>query len=122
MLAELYPYPNSDTKSWLYETRYKNRDSYYAEMGEKRSAIFRELVAIHRFDVIVAYTKAAWPSFERLFGVGEWEAFGAFKVGMLGKTRVVLTPAFSDRSFNTEEQLQAFADVTLNINKPRPQD
>ncbi len=50
----------------------------------------------------------------QIFEGTRWRDADSFKIGSMGDARVVLAPHFSGRAFNTEGQLNRFADLALN--------
>jgi len=117
LLAELMPYPNTNVGEWRYAPfgRYPTREAYAVEMLPRRVDLLGTFFRAHNYKLIVAYGKSYWPDFQRIFVGVSWEDRGIFRVGRFGSTAVVLTPHFATRSFNTEAQIDAFADIALGV-------
>jgi hypothetical protein len=110
LLAELLPYPNPNTGTWLYGPY--GRPSR-AELVERRIALLKEALQFANFKIAVAYGTGNWMYYRNVFPSIAWKQHGCFLVGNDADTRFVLTPHFSTRAFNTEAQLDAFAEVCL---------
>lgn len=115
LLTELMPYPCHDRNSWPYAaiSPYKNRFEYMAAVRPKRIALLKQTLKQISPEVVVCYGRDDWKYFERLFDGARWKDEYPFRVASLGITRVVLSPHFSSRAFNTDAQLDKFADVAL---------
>jgi len=115
LLAELLPYPHSDSGQWLYGKfgRFKSREAYAETVIPRRQVILRELFRAHAPDFIVAYGKENWPHYQAIFNNAEWAVDGPFSFAQWGKSHVILTHALSGRQFNTDDQLDRFASIVL---------
>jgi hypothetical protein len=109
LLAELLPYPNPNTDVWPYGERYPNRES----MVDERVKLLENAFEKSHFELVVAYGKGNWEHYRRIFEAPQWNANGAFEVGYCRKIKIVLSPHFATPAFNSEAQLDAFADVAL---------
>lgn len=113
LLAELLPYPHPKASDWLYERfgKYRTREAYIDALLPRRSRLLRDVLAEAPREVVVCYGKTHWPHYQALFDEVNWRDKGPFRIGEAGRARVILTTHFSDRGFNTEEQLAAFARI-----------
>ncbi|HVA19791.1 MAG TPA: hypothetical protein VMU55_06440 [Solirubrobacteraceae bacterium] len=120
LLAELLPYPNPNTADWLYAscTKYKTREVYDEQMVPRRTRLLREVLSQGCFEIVVAYGNGFWGRYKLLFDGADWTHEGPFETACVRGTRVVLAPHFAQRAFNTDEQLNAFADVALGVSSP----
>jgi hypothetical protein len=108
------PYPNVGMAEWCYAERFKDRDAYLKKMLPQRSELLRATLAAGHFELVVAYGAAYWPQYRYLFEGVSWNDVGGMHRGSMGATRILLTHHFSGRSFNSEAQLDRFADAALN--------
>jgi hypothetical protein len=115
LLVELMPYPHPRASDWLYQRfgKFETRDDYMARMLPKRIALLRGVLAEAFRDVVVCYGKSYWPYYERLFDEVRFRDEPPFRIGDRDGTRVVLTTHFSDRGFNTDNDLAALGRVAL---------
>lgn len=115
LLAELLPYPHPKSSDWLYERfgKFKTRDAYMEAILPERIRLLRNVLAEAPRDGVVCYGKLHWPHYEALFDDMTWRDSGPYRIGEGNQTRVVLTTHFSDRGFNTDEQLAGLARVAL---------
>jgi len=115
LLTELLPYPHSDSGQWLYAQfgRYPTRQKYEEALVPRRRAMLQRIFAEHPPELIIAHGKANWPHYKTIFGETTWRADGLFEYADRGDTRIVLAHQLSGRQFNTDEQLDRFADITL---------
>jgi uracil-DNA glycosylase len=115
LLAELLPYPNVRISSWPYATydRFETREECEDALIDPRIALLQAALATPDHQLIVCYGKAQWANYKRVFPTVVWHSQGHYAVGARNKTRIVLTPHFSSRAFNTEQQLDEFAAVAL---------
>lgn len=115
LLAELLPYPHPKSSDWLYERfgKFKTRAEYMDAVLDGRMRLLREVLAEAPREVIVCYGKAHWAHYQDLFKGLAWRDDGPYRLGEGGRARVVLTTHFSDRGFNTDEQLASLAGVAL---------
>ena len=115
LLTELLPYPHSDSGQWLYERfdRFKTREAYADAIIPRRQLVLRKIFSDREPEVIVAYGKRNWPDYQGIFPGAKWEVDGPFAFTSWGRTRVVLTHALSGRQFNTDAQLERFAEICL---------
>lgn len=115
LLTELLPYPHPKARDWLYERfgRYLTRSDYEQDMLPMRRELLRRTLALAPRELVVCYGKKHWEHFEQLFPEITWHDDAPYRVGATGDTRVVLTTHFSDRGFNTDDQLAALADAAF---------
>lgn len=120
LLTELLPYPHPKASHWLYARfgRFATREAYEAAMLFKRRRLLRHALADAPHELIVCYGKKHWDQYSLLFDGVEWRDEGPYRTGEAGAARVVLTTHFSDRGFNTSEQLAAFAATALRNGTP----
>jgi hypothetical protein len=116
LLTELLPYPHPKRSDWLYGRfgRYQTREAYSEALLPARVDLLRCVLDEAHRELVVCYGKDAWAEYSLLFDGVTWIDDGRFRRGMLGATRIVLTPHFSGRDFNTDEQLAALANVALD--------
>ena len=123
LLCELLPYPHKRSadprKKWEYAQfgRHPTYESYRASVLPTRRECLRRLIAEAHRDLIICYGKGKdkrdWAEYQQLFRGAKWQARPPFRFAETGETRVVLTPHFSTKDFNTDQQLAAFAAVAL---------
>ncbi|HTA39237.1 MAG TPA: hypothetical protein VK760_09185 [Candidatus Acidoferrales bacterium] len=115
LLAELLPYPNVSVASWPYEKygRFKSREDYADALIGSRIKLLRDAIAHPVRQLVVCYGKGQWDNYKKLFPDVRWRTEGAFETGTSNGTRIVLTPHFSQREFNTDLQLADFAKIAL---------
>jgi hypothetical protein len=116
LLAELLPYPHSDTSQWLYAdlSRFASREDYELELLPKRIALLRQLIDKYCPDIVVCYGKSQWVNYKKLFDVADWQVQGTFEVAHSNAMRVVLAHHLSGKTFNRDQQLEQFASVALD--------
>jgi len=116
LLTELLPYPSPGVNDWLYErfARYNTRETYTAEMMPLRLNLIRGVLAEAPRELVVCYGKTHWSQYERLFPDIEWRTKDMYRVGEGANTRIVLTPHFVSRVFNSDADLVRLADVALS--------
>lgn len=123
LLAELLPYPSHDKGAWPYERlgRFDTREAYERRMLPYRIKLLRQVMAHDvRPEIVVCYGKVHWPEFEQLFDGVTWADADAFRMGVYMGATVVLAPHLSGRAFNTESQLDQFADIALSRHRVPP--
>ncbi len=94
------------------EGRFRTRAEYTATMLPERTRRLRAVISESPRELVVCYGKVNWPEYQALFDEFAWRDDGDFRVGQ-GVVRVVLTPHFSGRAFNTDAQLERLAAVAL---------
>jgi hypothetical protein len=116
LLAELFPYPHSHTRHWLYGRfgRYPSREAYEDDVLPKRLELLRRTLAAHRRQLIICYGKSRWPEYKALMdqtypGKIHWVAHKSAEAAIVGKTRILLVHHFSRGPFNSNTELAAFA-------------
>ncbi len=116
LLTELLPYPSPGVNDWLYERygRYSTRETYTAAMLPLRLKLIGKVLAEAPRELVVCYGKAHWPQYERLFPGTEWRTKDMYQVGEGANTRIVLTPHFVSRVFNSDADLIRLAKVALD--------
>jgi len=116
LLTELLPYPHSDANQWLYAQfgRYSNRQDYADAMIRRRQELLSRVFRAHPPQLIVAHGKQNWEHYKAIFRETTWDADGPFEQGYWEKTRLVLAHQLSGRQFNSDVQLQRFADLALD--------
>ncbi len=120
LLTELLPYPHTRANEWSYAEfgRFGDRKTYKAAMLGRRKDLLRSVLWESSRELIVCYGKADWHHFKELFPLTiTWHSAGPFETATTGETHIVLTPHFSGREFNSDAQLQNFADVALRIRR-----
>ncbi len=122
LLTELLPYPHSDTSQWLYAPfgRYATRADYESALMPRRISLLRKSFSSKPPELIVAHGKSNWSNYKRIFEGIIWRSHASFEYANWGNSRVVLAHQLAGREFNTEEQLQFFADVALQSDTTRP--
>ncbi len=115
LLVELLPYPHRSTNDWdeIFLSRYPSRSAYQTDMIEHRIELLRSILNDQRPELVVAYGKAHWGSYKKLFPNTSWLTDHPFQVGVSSKTRIVLSPHFASRQLNTEDNLQHLSDLAL---------
>jgi hypothetical protein len=115
LLVELLPYPHPKSHDWLYAGfgKYLTREAYEMDQIPRRITLLRDALGEHEHHLIVCYGKGRWPEFQRLFADVIFAGDELMRVGHVGRTRIVLTHHFSRETFNSGEQLAAFARVAL---------
>lgn len=124
LLSELLPYPRNKTgQEWPYAAlgRYRSFEEYKDAILWDRISLLRTALGAHPRRLIVCYGSSYWADYERLVNVKQWHASGTFRFGKEETLNagVVLARHFSDREFNSDEQLAQFfmianAAVTLS--------
>jgi hypothetical protein len=82
-------------------------------MLPRRVALLRRVLSDSAADLIVAYGKTCWDDFKALLPSAAWQPEGSFEVAHWDGKRAVLAPHFVTPAFNTEEDLDAFANAAL---------
>lgn len=115
LLAELMPYPHPKASGWLYQGfgRYRTWEDYMAAMSPERMQLLRDVLAEVPREIIVCDGKTQWARYQELFENVTWRDVGPCRVGEATANRVILTTRFSDRAFNTDEQLAGLANLAL---------
>ena len=113
LLTELLPYPHPRTSDWLYGriTKYATREAYVAEMLPRRLRLLSEVLSAAPREIVVCYGKANWAHYEMLFKTLQWKEDSNFRVSVGHGPKVVFCKHFSARDFNSNEQLQRFAEI-----------
>ncbi len=122
LLTELLPYPSPDRYGWVYGTisRFLHRTEYEDALTSSRVEMLKKILASHRRELVVCYSKHDWCTFERLFPGARWGDVGShLRVATYGSTRVLLTTHFS-RGFQSESSLDTLATVALGEWPARP--
>lgn len=114
LVAELMPYPCQNATVWpeIYKQRFRTRPEYLEKMAPGRQAMLRDLFEAHPRELIVCYGKAHWSHYREIFSAAP-QPGQPIEIFDWGSTRVVLAPHFVSRSFNSAEQLDAFAAAVL---------
>jgi hypothetical protein len=117
LLAELLPYPSPGVNDWLYARfgRYPNREAYMAALMPRRLELLTAVLAAKHRQLVVCYGKMHWPHYERLFEAAIWRDEGPYRISETNGSRVMLTPHFVSREFNSNEDLASFAGVALQL-------
>jgi hypothetical protein len=115
LLAELMPYPRkkADKSLWPYKKygRFNDYENYRDCLLPKRLALLRSVFEIPcERKLVVGHGKADWPDFKRLFDT-KWKVAKPFQYGRVRATAIVLTPQLSTRAFNSEADLERFAEI-----------
>jgi hypothetical protein len=115
LLAELMPYPRkrADKTWWPYKRygRYNDYGSYRKCVLPRRLALLTSVFAMPcQRKLIVAYGKSDWPDFKTLFQT-TWTCAKPFEWGRVGETAILLAPQLATRAFNSENDLDHFADI-----------
>lgn len=118
LLAELFPFPQPRAKAWegIPPDRYASRSDYEAKLLPRRIDVLQDALASAKRELVVCYTTECWPAFKQLFGGARWTRAPRglpIETAKVGQMRVLLTPAFSSRFFNSGDNLQAFSDFAL---------
>jgi len=116
LLVELLPYPSPCVNNWLYEQygSYSTHKNYTAAMLPLGLEVIRRVLAEAPRELVVCYGKTHWSQYERLFPYTEWRTKDLYRVGEEGHSRIVLTPHFVSRNFNSEADLIRLAKVVLS--------
>lgn len=116
LVAELMPYPSRSASDWpdIYAQRFRNRKTYLEELAPRRCSLIRDLLRTSPRELIVCYGKEHWRHYRTIFDlpVGA-KSLSEVVVERWGSTRIVFTPHFSGRAFNSENQLADFAKLAL---------
>lgn len=115
LLTELLPYPHSDSGQWLYSniSRFSTRESYTREMLPARLDHLRAVLSGGQAKLVVAYGKSHWDAFRELAPGAVWKSVGPYDISKDGERTFLLAPHFSTAAFNTDVDLDVFADVAL---------
>lgn len=122
LLTELLPYPHPKRSDWLYARfgKYATRDDYERDMLPQRKRLLRAVIGAAERELVVCYGKGNWPQFQELFDGVTWTDAGAFRVGGVSATRIVLATHFSGYGFNTDVQVAELASIALpHLIQPR---
>ena len=124
LLAELLPYPHSDSGQWLYDSfgKFATRQEYEQKLLPHRLTLLAEALGTHPRELIVAYGKANWPHYKRLFHGVSWQPEGECEYGTWNGAHVVLAHQLAGKAFNTDAQLERFAAIALRIERSPLQD
>jgi hypothetical protein len=112
LLTELLPYPHKKNSEWGYAPplgHYQTREHYRSAMLPMRRDLIQRLLREARRELVVCYGKKDWLEYKKLFEGANWRECHPFQLADLNGTRVVLTPHFSRKEFNTTAQLSHFA-------------
>lgn len=117
LLAELMPYPRRRVSkaSWPYKKygRFDDYKSYRESILPMRLALLRSVLEMPcDRKLVVAYGKSDWPDFKRLFDT-EWTTATPYEWARTSKVTVVLTPQLATRDFNSQQDLNRFANVAF---------
>lgn len=120
LLVELLPYPHSRSSEWyeIYEQRYRSRDQYVTQMSKIRRELLRPILFEADRALVVCYGKENSDQYKQLLPTARWRLHRehpSFQVADLSRTRLVLSPHFSGRDFNSDQDLAAFASVCLEL-------
>ncbi len=113
LLCELLPYPSRSASTWTYSARFNSREAYRDVMLPRRIRLLQDAIREAKREAIVCYGKSDWPHFETLFEGVNLSDRGPFRTGSLNEMKIVLAPHFSTRQFNSDQQLEALANVAL---------
>jgi len=103
MLVSLLPFPRHKDDEWGYERlvpRYPNRAAYLKKVTPRRMAMLTGLVSEHKPRVVLAFGKAYWEYYEKLFAGTQFQNAGHFRCGRHKNTFIVLTDQFTARTMN----------------------
>jgi len=116
LVAELMPYPSRRANDWpeIYSQRFADRKSYLEGLAPKRIQLLRDILRTPQRELIVCYGKGHWSHYRSIFGLTpEFDSSNKFELITWGSTRVVLTPHFATRAFNSDAQLADFSKIAL---------
>jgi hypothetical protein len=116
LLVELLPYPQTAIDDWLYAKykRFATRSEYEARMLGYRLKLLQDVLASHPRRAIVCYGKSYWDKYKRLFpGATPWTRVEGFECATWRDAKVTLTDHFVYKTFNSDEELDAFASAAL---------
>lgn len=105
LLVELMPIPKPALSSWGYEhliPQYQSRDHYYRSVMPRRITMIGNLIEKHRPGLVVAYGKAYWDHYRRLFRDMEFKPHPLSAEFQYGRGRVsgLLIPHTTSRNMN----------------------
>jgi hypothetical protein len=121
LLVELLPYPHPAVDEWLYAKykRFATRSEYEARILGDRLKLLQQVLGAHPRCAIVCYGKSYWDKFKRLFpDATPWTRVEGFECATWRGAKVTLTDHFAYKTFNSDEELDAFASVALPPARP----
>jgi hypothetical protein len=111
LIAELLPYPRKNRRGpWPYEESYQ--DYRKRVLPDRIKALEAALFAVER-ELIVFHGKQEIESFKEIAGDCKWTRHGSFECTVRDSAHVVIAPQLSTKAFNSDLQLEAFADFAL---------
>lgn len=116
LLTELMPYPRKRIgEGWPYAKYgfFSSYADYRAKMLPERLRLLDLILTAHPRTFIICYGKADWDNFELLFRDVAWRSVANLQLGTWRAATLALAPHFATRAFNTDEQLNEFADTLI---------
>jgi hypothetical protein len=118
LIAELLPYPRKnrrDPNDWQpYEAFDRGSyESYKSRVLPGRIERLKSVLAQGERELIVCHGKAERLAFEALFDDPDWRSDSGFECCVWKGVHVLLVSQLSTKTFNSDEQLQRFADVAM---------
>jgi hypothetical protein len=127
LLTELLPYPKRTARAWpeVYRERFQTRALYERGIVPHRFDLLASVLAAHPRELIIGYGKSRWSEYVELARVAfnvdarEWvpalpvQGIHVASTVVVGNTRIVLVKHFCRSEFNTDAQLDRFADIAF---------
>jgi len=114
LLAELLPYPNTNTQEWRYAEKFPDRNAYLNALLPRRTKLLRDTISEGSRRLIVCYGKQYWEYYRAIFGdEAVWHKELHAEVSSWREARVVLTSHFAWKGFNGDSGLQRLASIVL---------
>ncbi len=117
LLVEVMPLPSPSLDDWLYAQipeiarEYPTRDIYREKVWPGRGRVLRAFFARIEPKLVICHGKGRdWCDFRAFFGEASFDNQGPFRVGVRGRTRVILSPHLS--RLNEIEALEALVPST----------